>query len=130
MNIDKSRGHFEIFAGARLRIGPLAVDLDRRIGRGHLFNMAHKGGQGRFDFGLIGACIAGFNHFAIRIICGGARAPMNRERIAFRAVGHIGHGLGGFAERDGQNAGRRRVERSRMTELCRASRATDRIHTG
>ena len=115
----RAGGDFKDFAFARQIIGALAVDLDRGKLWRRLQDLAPERTQRRFDLRIGRAAVRGGDDGAFGIIRGGGRPEAHQEAVAFQRIGDVGHRLGRFAQRHGQNAGRRRVQRAGMAHLLR-----------
>jgi hypothetical protein len=113
----RPRLHLDRLALAREVIGALPVDLDRRIGGGHLFDRPGKSRQHRLDFGEGRPHIAGRNHLALGIESRGLNPERDREVIDFACVEHPAAKLSRLAERDREDSRRERVERAAMADL-------------
>ncbi len=75
-----------------------------------------------------GRRIGGGDHLALGVVGVGLLAPAHGEAVDLAAVLDEGNRLGGFAERDRQNAGGERVERAGMADLGRAEEPLHRGH--
>src|SRR5271167_3392095 len=111
---------------SRERIGPVAVDLDRRIRRRRLQDRTGKAGQDRLDRLATRPQRAFANDFALAIVGGATYTPADAEAIAFAAGHRVCGGFGRLAQRYRQHAGCQRVESARMSYLG-SGEATDHI---
>ena len=126
----RAGGDIHHFALARQIIGALAIDLDGGILRRGLQDFTPEGGQRRLDLRIRRAAVRGGDDAAFGIIRGGGGPEAHLETIAFQRIGDVGHGLGRFAQRHGQNPRRRRVQRAGMTRLLRLKRPFDLVDNG
>ena len=117
VNGDGPRLQFDKLALAREIIGALAGDLDRRILRWRLQNIPDKPGQQRGDRAGFGSRVALADDLAVGVVGVGLGAPAHGEEIGLLAILHEGHGLGGLAEGDRQNARGQRIERAGVAGL-------------
>ena len=84
-----------------------------------------KDGRSALIASAVGRSVAARDDTALGIVGVAFLAPANRESIQFATVHHERNGLGGFAKRDRQRAGREWVER---TGMARASRGEQPLH--
>ena len=110
---------------ARQVIGPLALDLDRRIGRGGLGMRAGEAGQGRLDLLLGRALVGGGGDRAFGIVAVARLAPAGGEAVDLLGIHGVRNGLGRLAQRHGQDAGRHRIEGAGVSGLLRIEDALD-----
>ncbi len=98
-------------------IGALAIDLDGRKGRRHLFDQADKLGQGGFYCFLCRARIGFGDGPAFSIVTVRRFTEGNREAVNLVGFHQIGNGFGRFTERNRQDAGGQWIKRAGMTGL-------------
>ena len=98
-------------------IGPLARHLDGGIGRGHL-------GQGPVKRGSMASIASAVGRTGLVPVTLPSASSLSRaspqlavKRYSFSRVLHQGHGLGGFAQRDRQDARGHGIERAGMAGL-------------
>ncbi len=127
VDLDGSRFEHDDFAVAGEIISAFAVDLDGgESGRG-LHDFADEAGEKRPDLAFAGAGVARCRDGAFLVVGGGLGAPADGEGVGFLAVDGERDGLGRFAERDRQDAGRERIERAGVTGLLGVEEA---LHAG
>src|SRR6478609_4187616 len=116
----RPRGKLEILLVPGEVVGPGASYLQRRIARWHLADLTNEAWQRRLDLRERGVSIARRHDRAICVVSVGGCAEAHREAVLLVAFYRERHGLGRFAEGDGQHSGGERVERAGVTRLLRA----------
>src|SRR5262245_30607848 len=106
------RGKLEVLVFPGKVVGPGAPNLERRVARRHLADLADEARQCRSDVGPRGSGIARRHDSAFGIVGVGGGAEAQRETVLLVAFHSEGHRLGRLAEGDGQDAGGERVERA------------------
>ncbi len=125
MDLHRPRRQFDVLAVARQIIGALALDLDRGVFGGDLFDQPGESRQQLPNRFRRGPNVARTDDAALGVGGVGLLAPGDHEAIALAAVHHIRNGLGGLAERDRQAAGGERIERAGMTCASRLEQTLD-----
>ena len=95
---------------ARQIVGPPAIDLDRRIDRRALVDLAGKARQNRFDRDPVRAHGAGRRDLALGVVRVARLAPKHGEAVAFGGIHGIGNGLRRLAQGNRQDTRRQRIE--------------------
>ncbi|KAI95994.1 hypothetical protein T281_02355 [Rhodomicrobium udaipurense JA643] len=111
------------FAVAGEVVGALAVDLDRGIAGRSLHDVADELRQRSLHLLCGRASVARANGLAFRVVGVGLDAPADGEVVGLLAIDHMRDRLRRLAERDGQYAGRQRIERAGMAHLPRVEQA-------
>src|SRR5690606_11541882 len=117
MDGHRTRLDLDRFAASREIVGALATDLDRRVGRRPLHDLAGKARQAGEDRATVGPGLGGRRDGPVGIVAVGLGAPADGEALTLQSVLDEGYGLGGVAELDRENAGCERIEGPRMTDL-------------
>src|SRR4029077_2892588 len=116
----RARGKLEVLVFPGKVIGSGARDLQRRVARRHLADLADEVRQRRLDLGPRRPQFARRHDRAFRVVGVGGGAEAHREAVLLVAFHREGHGLGRLAEGYGQHSGGERVERAGMARLLRA----------
>ena len=118
---------------ARHVIGALAGDLDRREDRRDLHDVAGELWQLGADLVVGGADVGGGGDLAVGVVGVSGFTEAEGKAVELGAVHHVGDGLGGGAERDGEDAGGERVEGAAVAGLLGvegAANAVDHVGAG
>ena len=107
----------DVLARPRAVVGAPAVDLERRVGRRDLLDLAGEMLEHRGDRGEGRAAAAGAHDLAFGVERVGLAAELDGERVSLVAVEHPPAQLGRLAERDRQHAFGQRVERAAVADL-------------
>ena len=91
----------------------------------HLHDVAGEGRQRGADRLRVGARLGGLRHRTLGVVGRRLGAPADGEAVGLSPVGDEGHGLGRLAQRHGQHARRRGVQRAGMPRLGRVEEAPD-----
>ena len=119
------RRQFELHPVARQVIGAGAVHLDGGKARRGLVDLADEGGQGGLHLIHGRAHVRPSDDLALAVHAVGRDAPVDGEAIDLLRLHHHGHGLGRFAQRDGQDAAGQWVQRACVTGLLGVEQAAD-----
>src|SRR5215469_16854222 len=111
-DLDRACAKFHRFAVACQVVGPLALDLDRRITRRHLLDAARKGRQKCANCISPRSLIAPRNHSPFGIISIPFLAPADREPKELAAVHYERDRFGCLTKCNRQRAGRERIKRA------------------
>ena len=121
---------FNFFASTGQFIGALAVNFYGGKLRWHLHDVTSEFWQSSTDFIVGRTRVRCGDHFAFGIICICGLTQTHCETIGFLCVRDIGHGFGGLAQCNRQNAGRFGIKCAGVPRLLRIHRPADLVHHG
>ena len=125
--VDAHRPRLELhlFAGPDPVVGPLSVDLDRRDGRRHLFDLADEAGQRLPDRGF-GDVVrrSGRRHLTLGVVGGRRHAQAHRGVVRLVGEQQVTEQPGRTVDAEHQHPGRHRVERAGVADLARAGESS------
>src|SRR5271165_641237 len=117
-NLHRPRGRDRRFIAPGEFVGSAPIDLDRRIGWRPLLDRTDKGGEDRLDRLTARPCRVFADDLALAVIGRARNAPADAKAIPLAAGHCVSRRLGRFAKGDRQHAGRQRVERAGVSDLC------------
>ena len=125
-----TRRQMHRLAGAGQVVGPPAADLDRRVARRNLLDVADETGDRRLDLGPVRASGGGVDHLALGVVRGPLLAPADGEVIGLGRRHDAANGLGRLAQCDRQHAACEGVEGAGVAELGGTGGAAHRLYGG
>src|SRR5262245_41561304 len=118
-NCHAPRRKLELLLVAGEVVSASAIDLERRIARRHLLDVAGEIGKPGLDLAAGRPPSALRNRLPLGVVGVGLGAEADREPVLLAVLDREGDGLGRLAECDRKDAGCERIERAGMSRLRR-----------